>query len=43
MEKCAVVLDKLQGSILLSVVDVKAAFNNIPLTKGLEKYCGIVT
>ena len=43
MEKCAVVLDKLQGSILLSVLDVKAAFNNIPLPDGLENYCGIVT
>ena len=43
MEECAGVLDKLQGSILLSVLDVKAVFNNIPLPKGLEKYCGIVT
>ena len=40
---CQGLLDRLQGAKLLSTLDVKAAFNNIPLPTSLEKYCGIVT
>ena len=36
-------LDHLQGAKLLSMLDVKATFNNIPLPTSLEEYCGIVT
>ena len=43
MEECAGVLDKLWGAKLLSALDVKATFNNIPLPKHLEKYCRIIT
>ena len=42
MEECGGVLDKLQGAKLLSALDVKAAFNNIPLPTYLEQYCGII-
>ena len=40
---CQGVLDCLQGAKLLSTLDVKSTFNNIPLPTSLEKYCGIVT
>ena len=40
---CQGLLDHLQGAKLLSTLDVKATFNNIPLPTSLEKYCGIVT
>ena len=43
MEDCQAVLDQLSGAKLLSALDVKAAFNNIPLPVHLEKYCGIIT
>ena len=43
MVSCAGVLDRLQGAKLLSTLDVKAAFNNIPLPQHLERYCGIIT
>ena len=40
---CQGVLDRLLGVKLLSTLDVKAAFNNIPLPTSLENYCRIVT
>ena len=43
MTECQAVLDRLQGAKLLSTLDVKAAFNNNPLPRDLEKYCGIIT
>ena len=43
MVDCQSVLDQLSGAKLLSALDVKAAFNNIPLPAHLEKYCGIIT
>ena len=36
-------LDQLFGAKLLLALDVKAAFNNIPLPTHLEKYYGIIT
>ena len=40
---CQCMLDHLQDAKLLSTLDIKAAFNNIPLPTSLEKYCRIVT
>ena len=43
MEDCQAVLDSMQGSTLLSAIDIKAAFNNIPQPKALECFTGIIT
>ena len=43
MEDCQAVLDSMQGLTLLSAIDVKATFNNIPQPKALERFTGIIT
>ena len=43
MEDCQAVLDSLEGSKLLSAIDVKAAFNNIPQPQEIERFTGIIT
>ena len=43
MEDCQAVLDSMQDSTLLLAIDIKAAFNNIPQPKALERFTGIIT
>ena len=43
MPDCATVLEETAEWDLMSAIDVKAAFNNIPIDKASQRYCGIVT
>ena len=43
MEDCQAVLDSMRGLTLLSAIDIKAAFNNIPQPKALEHFTKITT
>lgn len=40
---CMTVLNELQGSTVLTALDIKSGFHNIPIPPELQRYCGLVT
>ena len=40
---CQAKLGALQGSCIITVLDIKSGFHNIPIPKELQPYCGLVT
>ena len=40
---CQVTLGALQGSCIMTALDIKSGFHNIPIPWELQPYCGLVT